>query len=178
MEKTLGPKTKKNLEDALAGESMARNKYDWFASEAKKAGYVQMQNIFMETALNEKEHAKLWAKKLGLIGTTAENLKVAAEGELFEYTDMYVRMAKEAKEEGHDDIAVSFLMVAEAEKNHEKRYRKLLENIEKDQVFKRSETKRWKCDNCGYIHEGEEAPEICPACQHRQAHFVIFCETY
>lgn len=178
MEKTLGPKTKKNLEDALAGESMARNKYDWFASEAKKDGYVQMQNIFLETALNEKEHAKLWAKRLGLIGTTAENLEAAADGELFEYTDMYVRMAKEAKEEGHDDIAASFLMVAEAEKNHEKRYRMLLENIEKDQVFKRGETKRWKCDNCGYIHEGEEAPEICPTCQHPQAHFEIFCETY
>ncbi len=178
MQKTLGPKTKKNLEEALAGESMARNKYDWFAKEAKKEGYVQMQNIFMETALNEKEHAKLWAKALGIINKTAENLKAAAEGELYEHSDMYVRMAKEAKEEGHDDIAKSFLMVAEAEKEHEKRYRKLLENIEKDQVFKRDKVKRWKCNNCGYIHEGKEALETCPTCQHPRAHFEIFCESY
>ncbi len=178
MGKELGPKTKKNLEDALAGESMARNKYDWYASEAKKEGYVQIKNLFIETALNEKEHAKLWAKALGLIGKTADNLKAAAEGEKFEYSDMYVRMAKEAKEEGHDDIAASFLMVAEAEKAHETRYNKLLNNIAKKQVFKREEKKRWKCNNCGYIHEGEEAPEICPTCQHPQAHFEIFVETY
>ena len=178
MGKELGPKTKKNLEDALAGESMARNKYDWYASEAKKEGYVQIKNLFMETALNEKEHAKLWAKALGLINSTPDNLKAAAEGEKFEYSDMYVRMAEEAKEEGHDGIAQSFLMVAEAEKAHEARYNKLLENIAKNQVFKRTEKKRWKCNNCGYIHEGEEAPEICPTCQHPQAHFEIFCETY
>ena len=174
----LGPKTKKNLEDALAGESMARNKYDWFASEAKKEGYIQMQNIFMETALNEKEHAKLWAKALGLISRTTDNLQHAAEGEYFEHSDMYVRMANEAKEEGHDDIALQFLMVAEAEKAHESRYRKLLENIEKNRVFKREETKKWKCNNCGYIHEGEEAPGTCPTCAHPQAHFEIFEETY
>jgi len=178
MGKELGPKTKKNLEDALAGESMARNKYDWYASEAKKEGYVQIKNLFMETALNEKEHAKLWAKALGLIGKTTENLKAGAEGEHYEYTDMYVRMAKEAKEEGHDGIAQSFLMVAEAEKVHEARYIKLLQNIEKNQVFKRGEKKRWKCNNCGYIHEGEEAPEICPTCLHPQAHFELFVETY
>ncbi len=178
MSNNLGPKTKKNLEDAFAGESMARNKYDWFASQAKKDGYVQIQNIFAETALNEKEHAKLWAKALGIIGTTADNLKAAAAGEHYEYSDMYQRMAKEAKEEGHDDIAASFKMVAEAEKNHETRYLKLLENIEKNQVFKRPEVKRWKCNNCGYIHEGPEAPEECPTCKHPQAHFEIFCETY
>ncbi|MEA3398842.1 MAG: rubrerythrin family protein [Patescibacteria group bacterium] len=178
MPNNLGPKTKKNLEEALAGESIARNKYDWFASQAKKDGYVQIQNVFIETALNEKEHAKLWAKALETIGSTAENLKAAAEGEHYEYSDMYMRMAEEAKEEGHDDIAASFRMVAEAEKNHEARYKKLLENIEKDQVFKSKEVKRWKCNNCGYIHEGPEAPEECPACKHPQAHFEIFCETY
>jgi len=178
MSNNLGPKTKKNLEDAFAGESMARNKYDWFASQAKKDGYVQIQNIFAETALNEKEHAKLWAKALGIIGATADNLKAGAAGEHYEYSDMYLRMAKEAKEEGHDDIAASFKMVAEAEKNHETRYLKLLENIEKNQVFKRPEVKRWKCNNCGYIHEGPEAPEECPTCKHPQAHFEIFCETY
>jgi len=178
MTKELGPKTKKNLEEALAGESMARNKYDWFASEAKKEGYVQMQNIFMETALNEKEHAKLWAKALGLIDKTPENLKHAAEGEHYEYTDMYMRMAKEAEEEGHDDLAASFKMVAKAEEAHEARYKKLLENIEKDRVFKRGEVTRWKCNNCGYIHEGKEAPNECPTCQHPQAHFEIFIETY
>ncbi|MEA1963303.1 MAG: rubrerythrin family protein [Patescibacteria group bacterium] len=174
----LGSKTKKNLEEALAGESMARNKYDWFASQAKKDGYAQMQNIFMETALNEKEHAKLWAKALGLIGDTADNLKAAAEGEYYEHSNMYIRMAKEAREEGHDDIAESFLMVAEAEKNHETRYKKLLENIKESKVFKREEIKEWKCANCGYIRKGKEAPEICPACRHPQAYFEIFCESY
>ncbi len=178
MSKELGPKTKKNLEDALAGESMARNKYDWFAKEAKKEGYVQMQNIFMETALNEKEHAKLWAKELGLIGETPDNLKAAAEGEHFEHTEMYIRMAEEAKEEGHDEIAESFLKVAEVEKSHEDRYRKLIDNIDKGEVFKKGEVKKWKCNNCGYIHEGEEAINVCPACKHPQAHFEVFVETY
>ena len=174
----LGPKTKKNLEEAFAGESMARNKYDYFASIAKKAGYVQISNIFQETALNEKEHAKLWAKQLELMGETKKNLEVAAEGENYEHTDMYIRMAREAEEEGYEDIAKSFRMVALAEKAHEKRYRKLIENIEHDQVFKKEETKKWKCNNCGYIHEGKEAPEECPTCKHPQAHFEIFCETY
>lgn len=178
MSKQLGSKTKKNLEEALAGESMARNKYDWFASQAKKDGYIQMQNIFTEIALNEKEHAKLWAKALGLIGGTAENLKDAIASEHYEHSDMYVRMAEEAKEEGHDDIAQSFLMVAEAEKAHEARYRKLLENVKEDKVFKRAEVKEWKCDNCGYIRKGEEAPKVCPVCQHPQAYFEMFCENY
>ncbi|MCU0678896.1 MAG: rubrerythrin family protein [Planctomycetes bacterium] len=179
MSKNLGPKTKKNLEEALAGESMARNKYDWFASAAKKEGYVQMQNIFMETALNEKEHAKLWAKELDLISdSTLENLVAAAAGEFHEYTEMYVRMAKEAEEEGHDDLAHSFTMVANAEKAHEARYNKLIENIKAGWVFKRAEEKRWKCNNCGYIHTGKEAPQECPTCHHPQAHFELFCETY
>jgi len=176
MSKQLGSKTKKNLEDALAGESMARNKYDWFASQAKKDGYVQIKNIFIETALNEKEHAKLWANALGLISDTAENLKAAAEGEYYEHSDMYINMAEDAKEEGHDDIAQSFLMVAEVEKAHEARYRKLLENIKEDKVFKCAEVKKWKCNNCGYIHEGKEALKVCPTCKHPQAHFEIFCE--
>lgn len=174
----LGPKTKKNLEEALAGEAVARSKYDWFASQAKKDGYVQIQNIFLETALNEKEHAKLWAKALGLIGDTKENLQHAAEGENYEHSEMYVRMAQEAEEEGHADIAKSFLMVAGVEKAHEARYKKLRDNIESGQVFKRAEKKRWKCNNCGHIHEGEEAPELCPVCAHPQAHFEIFVETY
>lgn len=174
----LGPKTKKNLEEALAGESMARNKYDWFAKEAKKEGYVQIQNLFLETALNEKEHAKLWAKKLGLIGATIDNLKAAADGEHYENTDMYIRMAEEAKEEGHEDIATSFLMVAAAEKAHEERFRKLIANIEGDRVFTREQPIRWKCGNCGYIHEGTEAPEKCPACAHPRDYFEAFCEAY
>lgn len=178
MFQNLGPKTKKNLEEALAGEAVARNKYDWFASQAKKDGYVQIQNLFLETALNEKEHAKLWAKALGLIGDTKENLKHAAEGENYEYSDMYARMATEAKEEGHDDIAESFLSVANVERAHEARYKKLLENIETGKVFKRAEARRWKCNNCGHIHEGAEAPAICPTCQHSQEYFEIFVETY
>jgi rubrerythrin len=174
----LQPKTKKNLEDALAGESMARNKYDWFASAARKAGYEQIARIFEETALNEKEHAKLWAKQLGLIGETLENLKHAEEGEHYENTDMYVRMAHEAEEEGHADIAKAFLMVAEAEKAHETRYHKLIENINAGKVFKKDEVVRWKCSNCGYIHEGKEAPTECPTCKHPQAYFEMFCESY
>ncbi len=174
----LGEKTKKNLEEALAGESMARNKYDWFSKEAKKEGYVQIQNLFQETALNEKEHAKMWAKKLDIIGTTKENLKAAAEGENFEYSNMYVRMAAEAKEEGHNDIAQSFLLVAEVEKAHEARYKTLLNNIEQGKVFKREDKIRWKCDNCGHIYEGNAAPGVCPVCDHPQAHFEIFVETY
>jgi len=174
----LGPKTKKNLEEAFAGESMARNKYDYFASIARKAGYVQIANIFEETALNEKEHAKLWAKQLELIGDLPVDLKAAIEGELYENSEMYPRMAKEAREEGHEAIAKLFDNVAQAEKAHEARYRKLLDNIEKGEVFKKKTVKRWKCANCGLIHEGEEAPEVCPACLHPQAHFEIFEETY
>jgi rubrerythrin len=174
----LGPKTKKNLEEAFAGESMARNKYDYFAKVAIKAGLNQIGNIFMETALNEKEHAKLWAKELELISETLENLKTASAGEHFENTDMYLRMAREAEEEGHTELAVKFKMVAEAEKAHEARYDKLISNIENEKVFKRDEVVRWKCTNCGYIHEGDEAPEKCPTCQHPQAYFEVFCETY
>ena len=179
MSKTLGEKTKKNLEEALAGESMARNKYDWFAKAALAEGYVQIANLFMETALNEKEHAKLWAKELGIIDEkTLKNLAAAAAGEHYENSEMYIRMAKEAKEEGHDDLAGSFIMVAKAEEAHETRYRKLIDNIENGRVFKRDEEKRWKCNNCGYIHTGKDAPAECPTCHHPQAHFEIFCETY
>jgi rubrerythrin len=174
----LGEKTKKNLEEAFAGESMARNKYDYYAKAARKAGYVQMANIFEETALNEKEHAKMWAKKLEIIGETDANLKAAIEGEVYEYSDMYVRMADEAKEEGHNDIAELFLNVAEAEKAHARRFEKLLKNIEEGKVFKKDEEKNWKCNNCGYIHSGTEAIELCPSCLHPQAHFEVFVETY
>lgn len=175
----LGSKTKKNLEEAFAGESMARNKYDYFASIFRKAGYVQIANIFEETARNEKEHAKLWAKELGYIHEEInENLDAAIAGENYEHTEMYPRMEKEALEEGHIDIAKLFKEVAEVEERHEARYKKLLENIKNGEVFKKKEVKLWKCNNCGYIHEGEEAPGVCPACSHPQAHFEIFVETY
>lgn len=174
----LKPKTKKNLEDAFAGESMARNKYTYFSSIARKAGYEQIANIFLETAENEKEHAKLWAKELEIIENLPEDLKKAIAGEHYENSDMYPRMAREAEEEGHPEIAEKFKMVGEAEKVHEARYIKLLENLEKGKVFKKDEKVRWKCNNCGYIHEGDEAPEKCPTCQHPQAYFEVFCETY
>lgn len=174
----LGDKTKKNLQEAFAGESMARNKYDYFASVALKSGYVQIANFFTETALNEKEHAKLWAKQLDLISDLPSNLKAAFEGELYENSEMYPRMAKEAMEEGHTDIAKLFQEVAEVEKAHEMRYRKLLANLEKGEVFKRPEVKLWKCNNCGHIHEGDEAPLVCPCCSHPQAHFEILAENY
>ena len=174
----LGEKTKKNLADAFAGESMARNKYDYFASAARKAGYEQIANFFTETALNEKEHAKLWAKQLGLINDLQDNLKAAFEGEMYENTEMYPRMAAEAREEGHNDIALLFERVGEVEKHHEARYRKLLANIETGEVFNKSEVKRWKCLNCGHIHEGEEAPLACPTCSHPQAFFELLAENY
>lgn len=175
----LGEKTRKNLEEAFAGESMARNKYDYFASVALKAGYVQISNIFKESALNEKEHAKLWAKQLALISDdTAKNLLASVQGETYEYSEMYQRMALEATEEEHHELAASFRNVAKAEKAHAERYQHLLDNLEKNEVFKKSEKKRWKCNNCGYIHEGEAAPDKCPACQHPQAHFEVFVETY
>lgn len=175
---TLGPKTKKNLEDAFAGESMARNKYTYYASVARKAGYIQMANLFLETAENEKEHAKLWAKSLGYIEETPENLAAAIAGEHHEQSEMYPRMAAEAREEGHEELARSFEMVAAAERAHEARYAALLDNLKNNRVFVRPEVKRWKCNNCGYIHEGDSAPEKCPTCQHPQAYFEIFCETY
>lgn len=174
----LGEKTKKNLEDAFAGESMARNKYDYFASVARKAGYEQIANLFTETALNEKEHAKLWAKQLELIGDLPANLAAAAAGEAYENSQMYPRMAKEAREEGHEGIAVLFERVAEVEKHHEQRYRQLLTNLETGEVFKKIGPKRWKCLNCGYIYEGEEAPTVCPACFHPQAFFELLAENY
>lgn len=174
----LKPKTKKNLEEAFAGESMARNKYTYFASVAKKAGFIQIANLFLETAENEKEHAKLWAKELGLIGDTAANLAAAQAGEHYENTEMYIRMAKEAKEEGHEEIANKFLLVAAAERAHEERYKKLLENVKTDKVFKKDEVKKWKCGNCGYIYNGKEAPDKCPACDHEKGYFEVFLETY
>lgn len=175
----LGPKTKKNLEEAFAGESMARNKYDYFASAFRKAGYIQIANIFEESARNEKEHAKLWARQLGLIPTELiEELKEAIAGEHYENTEMYPRMEKEALEEGHPEIAKLFKEVGEVEEKHEARYQKLLDNIEQGEVFKKPAVKRWKCNNCGYIHEGPEAPDQCPACSHPQGYFEVFEETY
>jgi rubrerythrin len=175
----LGPKTKKNLEDAFAGESMARNKYDYFASILRKAGYEQIANIFEETARNEKEHAKLWAKQLGYISNDVkEDLKAAIEGERHETSVMYPQMEKDALEEGHPDIAKIFKEVGEVEAAHATRYEKLLANLENDEVFKKPEVKRWKCNNCGHIHEGTEAPLVCPACSHPRAHFEVFVETY
>ncbi len=176
----LGEKTKKNLEEAFAGESMAATKYEYWSKTARKNGYVQIANIFEETAQNEKQHAKMWAKQLEIVsGDTNKDLEEAIKGEVYEYTDMYQRMADEADEEGHTDVAELFRHVAKAESAHAARYKKLLENIEKGEVFKKSEPKSWKCNNCGYIHEGsEEAPELCPSCLHPQTHFEVFIETY
>ena len=170
-----GSKTEKNLMDAFAGESQARNKYTYFASKAKKEGYEQIAAIFQETADNEKEHAKLWFKLLcgGDIPTTAQNLADAAAGENFEWTDMYDRMAKEAKEEGFDHIAFLFEEVGKIEKEHEARYKKLLENVQDGKVFEAGEIKIWKCRNCGHIVVGTKAPAVCPVCAHPQAYFEI-----
>jgi len=174
----LGSKTAKNLQDAFAGESIARSKYTYFASVARKAGYVQIANIFEEAANNEKENAKLWAKALGLIGDTSANLQSAISGENYENQIMYPKMAEEAEEEGESEIAEAFRKVGEAEKAHEARYRQLLINLDNDKVFKKDQPVRWKCNNCGYIHEGLEAPEECPSCQHPRAYFEVFVETY
>ncbi len=175
----LGVKTKKNLEEAFAGESMARNKYDYFASVFRKAGYEQIANFFTETALNEKEHAKIWAKQLGIISSDlAENLKAAVAGENYENTTMYPMMEKDALEEGHPDIAKLFKEIGEVEKAHEARYRKLLANLEKGEVFKKPEVRKWKCLNCGAIYEGTEPPKVCPACLHVQGYFEVWVETY
>ena len=175
-----GTKTEKNLMEAFAGESQARNKYTFFASKAKKEGYEQIAAIFQETADNEKEHAKMWFKLLngGDIPTTAENLKAAANGENFEWTDMYERMAKEAKVEGFDRIAYLFEAVGKIEKEHEERYLKLLDNVETGKVFDCGEVKVWKCRNCGHIHVGPKAPEVCPVCSHPKAFFEIKAENY
>ena len=168
-----GSRTEKNLQIAFAGESQARNKYTYFASKAKKDGYVQIANIFEETANNEKEHAKLWFKALGGIGDTSENLLAAAEGENYEWTEMYKEFAKVAREEGFDKIAAQFEGVALIEKRHEERYRKLLANVEGGLVFSKDGDTIWECANCGHIHIGKEAPLECPVCAHPQAYFFI-----
>ncbi|MFH1448663.1 MAG: rubrerythrin [Candidatus Micrarchaeota archaeon] len=186
-----GTETEKNLLTAFAGESQARNRYTYFASKAKKEGYVQISNIFIETAENEKEHAKRLFKFLkggeveisasfpaGVIGDTAANLKAAAEGENYEQTKMYPEFAKVAKEEGFRDIASVFMSIAVAEKQHEKRYSDLFENVGKGKVFKRETPVKWKCGNCGYVHEGTEALGKCPACDHPQAYFEVLGENY
>ena len=175
-----GSKTEQNLMTAFAGESQARNKYTYFASKAKKEGYEQIAAIFQETADNEKEHAKMWFKLLngGDIGTTAENLKAAADGENYEWTDMYAEFAKTAKEEGFARIAYLFEEVAKIEKEHEQRYLKLLENVKDGKVFEAGEVKIWKCRNCGHIVVGTSAPEVCPVCNHPKAYFEIKAETF
>ena len=173
-----GSKTEKNLQMAFAGESQARNKYTYFASKAKKEGYEQIAAIFQETADNEKEHAKMWFKHLGGIGTTAENLLAAAAGEHEEWTDMYAQMAKEAREEGFIAIAEQFEGVAKIEKEHEERYLKLLENVKGKLVFSRDGECIWQCRNCGHICVGKQAPEVCPVCDHPQAHFQLKPENY
>ena len=173
-----GSKTEANLWTAFAGESQARNKYTYFASQAKKEGYEQIAAIFEETALNEKEHAKIWFKELSGIGTTAENLKAAADGENYEWTDMYDEFAKTAKEEGFDRLAFLFEAVGKIEKEHEERYRKLLENVEEGKVFEAGSVKIWKCRNCGHIVVGTSAPEVCPVCNHPRSFFEIKAENY
>ena len=173
-----GSKTEQNLRTAFSGESEARNKYTYFASVAKKAGYEQIAAIFQKTADNEKEHAKMWFKALGGLGDTAANLLSAAEGENYEWTDMYATFAKEAEEEGFTDLAAKFRMVADIEKSHEERYRKLLSNVEIQEVFKKSEMKIWECRNCGHLVMGKEAPEVCPVCAHPQSYFEVRAENY
>lgn len=173
-----GTKTEANLMEAFAGESQARNKYTYFASKAKKEGYEQIAALFTETANNEKEHAKIWFKLLNGIGNTKENLKAAAEGENYEWTDMYATFAKEAKEEGFDDIAFLFEQVGQIEKEHEERYKALLKNLEEGKVFAKEEAVVWQCSNCGFIYEGEEAPEVCPVCAHPQSYFQILAKNY
>ena len=173
-----GTQTKKNLEAAFAGESQARNKYTYFASQAKKEGFEQIAALFLETADNEKEHAKLWFKELNGIGDTAENLAAAAAGENYEWTDMYEGFARTADEEGFPELAAKFRAVAAIEKRHEERYRALLHNVETAEVFKRSEVKVWECRNCGHIVVGTEAPKVCPVCAHPQSYFEIHKENF
>ena len=176
--KYAGTKTEKNLWEAFAGESQARNKYTYFASVAKKNGFEQIAALFLKTADNEKEHAKLWFKALGELGDTAENLVHAAEGENYEWTDMYDRMAKEAEEEGFTDLAAQFRNVAAVEKEHEERYRALLHNVEAKEVFEKSGVQVWECRNCGHIAVGTAAPEVCPTCFHPQAYFELQAKNY
>ena len=178
MSKYTGTQTEKNLQAAFAGESQARNKYTYFASTAKKEGYEQIAAIFQKTADNEKEHAKMWLKELEGIGDTAANLKAAANGENFEWTDMYQEFAETAEKEGFHALAVKFRMVADIEKAHEERYRALLNNVETKQVFAKSEVKVWECRNCGHIVVGTKAPEICPVCAHPQSYFEINEKNY
>ena len=180
MKELKGTKTEKNLMTAFAGESEARNKYSYFASKAKKDGYVQIAQIFEETAANEKEHAKIWYKLLhgGSVGSTIENLVDAANGENYEWTDMYAGFAKEAKEEGFDEIAFLFEEVAKIEKEHEERYRKLLANIQSDVVFSKDGDVIWQCINCGHICVGKKAPEVCPVCAHPQSYFQMKADNY
>ena len=176
--KYAGTQTEKNLMAAFAGESEARNKYTYFASKAKKEGFEQIAALFLKTADNEKEHAKLWFKELNGIGDTAENLLSAAEGENYEWTDMYDGFAKTADEEGFHELAQRFRLVAAIEKHHEERYRALLHNVEMAEVFAKSEVKAWECRNCGHIVVGEKAPEVCPTCNHPQSYFEIHAENY
>lgn len=178
MNKYHGTQTEKNLETAFAGESQARNKYTYFASKAKKEGFEQIAALFLKTAENEKEHAKLWFKELNEIGDTRENLQAAAEGENYEWTDMYKEFAETAEAEGFPELALKFRLVAEIERHHEERYRALLRNIEMAEVFSRSEVKVWECRNCGHIVVGTEAPDVCPACAHPQSYFEISAENY
>ena len=173
-----GTKTEKNLQAAFAGESQARNKYTYFASVAKKEGYEQISEIFLKTADNEKEHAKMWFKELKGIGDTKANLAVAADGENYEWTDMYEQFAKDAEAEGFLDLAKKFRAVGQIEKAHEERYRKLLNNIEMQAVFAKSEEKMWECRNCGHLVIGKEAPEVCPVCNHPQSYFEVRKENY
>lgn len=178
MNKYKGTKTEQNLLAAFAGESQARNKYTFFASTAKKEGFEQISAIFLKTADNEKEHAKMWLKELSGIGNTAENLGAAADGENYEWTDMYEDFAKTAEEEGFNELAAKFRTVAAIEKHHEERYRALLSNVEAQEVFKKSEVKVWECRNCGHIVVGTAAPEICPVCAHPQAYFELREKNY
>ena len=178
MKELKGSKTEANLKTAFSGESEARNKYTYFASVAKKEGYQQIAAIFEETAANEKEHAKMWFKELGGLGTTAENLLSAAQGENYEWTDMYDRFAKEAEEEGFERIAALFRGVAAIEKEHEERYRKLLENVKNGEVFEKGSVVIWQCRNCGHIVVGTKAPDVCPVCNHPQAYFQVKLENY
>lgn len=173
-----GSKTEVNLRTAFAGESQARNKYTYFASVAKKEGYEQIASIFLKTADNEKEHAKMWFKALGELGNTVANLNAAADGENYEWTDMYEQFAKEAEEEGFAELADKFRMVGAIEKAHEERYRALLNNIEMQKVFEKSEITMWECRNCGHLVMGKEAPEVCPVCAHPQSFFEVRSENY
>lgn len=177
-EKLKGTRTEANLAAAFAGESQARNKYTYFASKAKKDGYVQIANLFEETANNEKEHAKIWFKLLDGIGTTEENLAAAADGENYEWTDMYEGFAKDAEEEGFTDLAVKFRAVGQIEKAHEERFRALLKNVEMQQVFEKSEMKMWECRNCGHLVMGTKAPDVCPVCNHPRSFFEVRKENY